>query len=123
MRKLGRWLLVIALSLSIGLQWAVVQGAAWVEMFVAYSKQANIIEALGMTFDGRHPCKLCKAARDGESKQTNRSADKPSAKLVLAAPQSDAFECPETATAFVPALRGVALARSLPPPLPPPEAA
>ena len=91
MRRFARWLLVLALSLSIGLQWAVVQGAAWVGMIVSYSQEVTIAQSLAMTFDGRHPCKLCKAAQRGDSTQKKQNADNPPGKFVLAAPETEPF--------------------------------
>ncbi|HEY2573401.1 MAG TPA: hypothetical protein VGH65_05000 [Verrucomicrobiaceae bacterium] len=91
MRSLGRWLLVIALSLSIGLQWAVVQSAAWVGMFVNYSKEATISQSLARTFDGKHPCKLCEVAQRGESNQDRQNTSNSPVKLNLAAPEQDGF--------------------------------
>jgi hypothetical protein len=64
-------LLVAALMISIGLHWAVLQSAAWVGMAVAYSvEKGSVVEGLSDTFDGDHPCPLCKAVEKGvESEQ------------------------------------------------------
>jgi len=123
MLRLVRWLLVLALSLSIGLQWAVVQGAAWVGMIVSYSNEATIAQTLAKTFDGKHPCKLCEAAQRGESTQKKQDADSPPVKLVLAAPEVEPFVVPYGASDVEPA-RGFVEARwSQPPPVPPPRLA
>lgn len=53
-------LLVLALASSIGLHWAFLQVVAWTGMVVAYSQTAPVSEAVAKTFDGQHPCKLCK---------------------------------------------------------------
>jgi hypothetical protein len=66
MRRIVQWLLILALSLSIGLQWVVVQSAAWVGMFVANSRETSTMRSLVMTFDGQHECKVCKALDRGE---------------------------------------------------------
>ena len=73
MRRLAHWLLVLALSFSIGLQWAVVQSAAWVGMVITYSQSETLGEALTKTFDGKHPCSLCKVAQSGESSQKKQN--------------------------------------------------
>jgi hypothetical protein len=63
---------MLALVLSLGLHWTVLQSAAWVGMVVAYSKDASIGEALEKTFDGEHPCPLCKIVETG-SKSDNEN--------------------------------------------------
>lgn len=53
-----------ALMLSIGAQWVVLQGVAWVGMAVSYSiREGSVTEGLSQTFDGKHPCPLCKAVK------------------------------------------------------------
>lgn len=73
MRRLALWFLMSALFLSIGLQWAGLQSAAWVGMVVSYSRQVNFGTAIEMTFDGAHPCNLCKAVKKGQETQTGKN--------------------------------------------------
>ena len=64
-------LLVLALASSIGLHWAFLQIVAWAGMVVTYSQSATVSEAVVKTFDGKHPCKLCKeiaSAKKSEQK-------------------------------------------------------
>lgn len=70
MLQLGRILLVSALMVSIGAQWAVLQSAAWIGMAVTYSlKEGSLTEGLSKTFDGEHPCPLCCAIKKGQDKE------------------------------------------------------
>jgi hypothetical protein len=55
------------LVLSVGMQWAVTQSAGWVSMMVTYAQQGSVMEALEKTFDGEHPCELCKLAAQQSS--------------------------------------------------------
>jgi hypothetical protein len=71
--RLPRMLLVIALASSIGLHWAFLQVVAWTGMVVTYSQTAPVSEAVAKTFDGRHPCKLCKEIAN--AKKTDRKND------------------------------------------------
>ena len=64
---------MLALVLSLGLHWTVLQSAAWVGMVVAYSKDASIGEALEKTFDGAHPCPLCKMVESGSKSDEDKS--------------------------------------------------
>jgi len=58
--RLPKLLMAVALAASIGLHWAFFQSVAWVGMVITYSQQAPLTEALVKTFDGKHPCSLCK---------------------------------------------------------------
>ena len=66
MRNFARWFVVLALSLSIGLHWAFLQSAAWLNMAVSYAQDASISQAIGKTFDGSHPCAVCKRIQKGQ---------------------------------------------------------
>ena len=75
--RLPRLLLALALAYSIGLHWAVLQTAAWVGMVISYSQTTSLEEALVKTFDGRHPCCLCKHICEGKKseKKSDRKLD------------------------------------------------
>lgn len=66
---------MLALVLSLGLHWTVLQSAAWVGMVVAYSKDASLGEALEKTFDGAHPCPLCKMVESGSKSDQDKSKE------------------------------------------------
>lgn len=55
-----RLVLLLVAALSMGLHYAMVQMIGWVSMTVEFSQTAPLSEALVMTFDGKHPCELCK---------------------------------------------------------------
>jgi len=73
LRWLPKFVLVSALSCSIGLHWAFFQALAWTNMVAAYSREATLAEALAKTFDGNHPCELCK--RIAEGKRTEKKSE------------------------------------------------
>ena len=58
--RLPKLLVVLALAGSIGLHWAFLQVVAWTGMMISYSQDRPVTEAVADTFDGQHPCKLCK---------------------------------------------------------------
>lgn len=62
-------LLVLALCVSVGFHWLALQSVAWAGMIVSYSRTTSLTEALARTFDGAHPCSLCKGI------QKNKAAD------------------------------------------------
>ena len=71
--RLPKLLLALALASSIGLHWAFFQTVAWAQMVISYSQNAPLSEALVKTFDGKHPCKLCKNI--AESKRSEKQSD------------------------------------------------
>jgi len=58
--RLPKICLVVALACSVGLHWAVFQSIAWLGMLASYSQELPIAQAVARTFDGKHPCSLCK---------------------------------------------------------------
>lgn len=79
---------LLALVLSLGLHWTVLQSAAWVGMVVSYAKDSTISEALQKTFDGEHPCPLCKKIEAGvktEQDKSKQSKTEKTAKMELMA--------------------------------------
>jgi hypothetical protein len=83
--RLARFLLVSALMISIGAQWAVLQSAAWISMAVSYSiKTGSVTEGLSQTFDGDHPCALCCVVKKGtESEKKDPKQETAKKKLEL----------------------------------------
>jgi hypothetical protein len=59
-RLLGCVVMTAALFLSTGGHLALLQGVAWATMIRDYSRTGTVTVALEKTFDGKHPCALCK---------------------------------------------------------------
>jgi hypothetical protein len=61
---------VSALAFALGGHWAILQSVAWVTMVAGYSQAGPLTEALVKTFDGKHPCPICKfVAKEKKSEQ------------------------------------------------------
>ena len=121
LRKVSRLLLVLALAGSLGLHWALLQSAAWVGMAVSFSQTAPLREALAKTFDGKHPCSLCKMVAEGKRSEKKQETLQPLVKLEL-------FFVPSCITLLAPALDPLSFtpveamtARNEAPPTPPPR--
>ena len=71
--RVSKFAVVAALAFSMGIHWGFLQSAAWVGMVVNYSQDAPLAEALVKTFDGKHPCSLCKQIARG--KQTEKKSE------------------------------------------------
>lgn len=78
MSRLAHGILAVVLAVLLaGAHWAALQGVAWTGMLVARSMSARVSTAVQTTFDGRHPCCMCKSikkARTEESAQQKNPA-------------------------------------------------
>ena len=81
LRSLYRSLVIAAFIVAIGGHWVVLQSVAWMGMAVSYAQHGPLTEALRKTFDGQHPCKLCKVVREGQKSERDHSSLKVETKL------------------------------------------
>ena len=70
---LGIFFGALALLQLLGGHWAVLQTTAWMGMLVQYSQQAGLKAGLAQTFDGEHPCSVCKAIQDGKKHEQKKA--------------------------------------------------
>jgi hypothetical protein len=73
--RLAQGILVLALILSIGAHWAVLQSAAWAGMIYNYSQQTTLSRAVTLTFSGDKPCSLCKVVEQGKAQEREREQE------------------------------------------------
>jgi hypothetical protein len=75
--RIFRIILVLGAILHLsGGQWGILQGVAWTKMLVEYSQADGLRQGIIKTFDGEHPCELCKSiskSRESEKKQDPRA--------------------------------------------------
>ena len=122
--RLSNWLVVLTLTLSLGAHWALLQSVAWVGMVVTYSHDSTFTEALSKTFDGKHPCKLCKIVQESKAKDKKQETQKPSKEVEKFLPAGHAFAlCPPELEPTIFSASNQADSRVEPPPIPPPERA
>ena len=69
--KLG---LVVALVVSLGPQWTILQTTAWVSMFVRFAHETSLGVAWVRTFDGKHACKLCLTVQKGRAQEQQKNS-------------------------------------------------
>ena len=117
---------MLGLVLTLGLHWTVLQSAAWVGMVVAYSKNASLGEALEKTFDGAHPCPLCKIVESGSKTDDENEKQAASTKikkidLMLAIVEALVVPAPEAPDYLTHTQQPVS--REYTPPVPPPRVA
>lgn len=108
---------------SIGAQWVVLQSAAWVGMAVSYSiKAGSLTEGLSETFDGQHPCPMCKLVDQGKKSEKKAPVEHATKlKLDLFSQPRAIFVVVPFEQHFAPAENEAALRRHISPPVPPPR--
>lgn len=70
----GKLLVVFALVLLTGGHWAALQSVAWATMLANNLRSQSFSQAVCTTFDGRHPCCLCKAIAAAKKSQKKSEA-------------------------------------------------
>ena len=81
MARFGKFLVVVALVTTTGLHWAALQSVAWTTMLVDNLRTQSLTEAVQHTFDGKHPCCLCKAIAAGRKSEQKKEFTAPMQKL------------------------------------------
>ncbi|MBI1177797.1 hypothetical protein GC207_10205 [bacterium] len=121
MSPIARHITALMLALTLGLHWTVLQSVAWMTMLVNYSTETSFSDAVEMTFDGQHPCKLCIAVAEGKKTERREALLKSFAKAdwVLSSDVVCLTRPPATRLAMTHVATPLPL-RS-PPPLPPPR--
>ncbi len=119
--RLSRLAIALALAFSIGLHWEFLQSVAWVGMVVKYSERTGIAEALEKTFDGKHPCALCKVVAEGKKSEKKPEPGPAAKKFDFSySAASFAFAAPSTGWEVEwPDEAGISLTQT--PPVPPPR--
>jgi len=119
--KIAQLLIVFSLVCAIGGHWAVLQSVAWVGMVMNYAHDSTLSEALQKTFDGRHPCKLCKVVQDGKQSEGNDALLKVETKLDLLLPHAASWLNPPPRFVVLPGPAFPPPSRAESPPTPPPR--
>ena len=68
-RKLGYLLMIVAVLTATGTHWALLQTVAWTTMLANNLRNGCLAEAVENTFDGKHPCSLCKQITAGKKSE------------------------------------------------------
>ena len=79
--KLIQYTVVILLIVLIGGHWFLLQSVAWVAMFNRFSQNNSLATALIKTFDGKHPCQLCKIIEENRKSDRKKDAVKVGIKI------------------------------------------
>jgi len=123
LRRIEQWLVVLVLVIAIGAHWAVLQSAAWAGMLVNYSHGSTLNEAWTKTFDGKHPCHLCKVVREGKKSERKQEMLKVEVKFEFSFIAGAVWLFPPKPCRQFIAIDSSALARLEAPLTPPPRSA
>jgi hypothetical protein len=80
-RCIARVVTILALCCAIGLHWLTLQSIAWTSMIIDYSKRGSLCKAITQTFDGAHPCSLCRAVNVGKNSEKKSDLQAPTPKI------------------------------------------
>ncbi len=72
--RLGNLLLILALLGATGTHWVMLQSVAWATMLAENARTDSLPAALEKTFDGKHPCALCKQITKGRASEKSKDA-------------------------------------------------
>jgi hypothetical protein len=118
----GKWLLVLALILATGAHWAALQTVAWTTMLAGDLCAVSISKAVANTFDGKHPCCLCKAIAAAKQSGKKSEALSPVLKMEFPPLAKPMDLIPPAHFEILPIQNTVADSLSIKPPVPPPRA-
>jgi hypothetical protein len=79
--RISKLLLVFALIAMLGAHWAFLQTIAWTTMLANNLRTQSLTEAVSYTFDGNHPCPLCKAIAAGKKSENKNAVNVQTQKL------------------------------------------
>jgi hypothetical protein len=121
--RLAKFFALVAAVQILGGHWMLLQSAAWVGMVIDFSHHESLPVAIEKTFDGEHPCDLCKTVSKGRGDEQQREQAKLTLKFeaVLGSPLS--LPAPAAQPWLYPSGCAEWIALTAAPPTPPPLAA
>ena len=112
---------VVALIISIGGHWTLLQSVAWMGMFVNNVRSCSLTEAFEKTFDGQHPCALCKVVAAGKKSEQKQPLTKLEVKIDFWFAPANCLVVAPPRTAYEFSLADAFSSRVESPPTPPPR--
>ena len=79
--RFAKIFVVAALVLITGAHWAALQTVAWTTMLANNLRTQSVSEAVSHTFDGEHPCPLCRAIAAAKKSEKKSAAVSPLLKM------------------------------------------
>ena len=121
LKRIGHVLLILAVLTVTGTHWLVLQSVAWTTMLAGHLQSGSLAQAVERTFDGKHPCSLCKQIAKGKQEEKKSEYRIDLKKLEFSyAPTAFVFSAP-THFNLLPAENDSAAQLTDSPPVPPPR--
>ena len=117
----GQYLLIAAMFCALGGHWLVLQTVAWGGMIVDYSRGAGFTVAVEKTFDGQHPCPMCKSIEKTRQSEKKHDAVLMEMKLDVFHEATRALVRPATSGWQQSVVESTPVTRAEPPSVPPPR--
>jgi len=119
--RFGKCLVVLTLVLTTGAHWAALQTVAWTTMLANNLRSDSLTRAVSKTFDGEHPCPLCKAIAAGKKTEKKSEAVAPVMKLEFPPVAAAVLLFPPALFKLLPPQTFFANSSFAKPPVPPPR--
>jgi hypothetical protein len=119
--RLGKMFVVAALVAATGGHWAALQTVAWTAMLAGNLRTDSFAGAVSKTFDGEHPCPLCKAIDAGRKSEKKSEAVAPVLKMDFLSASEKPVLVPPARFELLPLSNSFADSLAAKPPLPPPR--
>lgn len=121
MRSAVKFATVLMLVLSLGLHWTLLQTVAWTTMLANNLRTHSVAEAMSDTFDGKHPCCLCKTIAAGKKSEKKSEAVSPTLKQEFPPVAKKTYLIPPAQFEVLPMADVFAESLFQKPPVPPPR--
>ena len=117
----GKILVIVALVLTTGLHWAALQTVAWSAMLASHLRTQSVAVSMVQTFDGQHPCPLCRAIAAAKQAEKKDATAAPLPKFEFPLYAETVCLTPPADFPTVPSGNTFASQFAAPPALPPPR--
>ena len=119
--RCAKSLLIAALVAVTGAHWAALQTVAWTTMLATNFCHDSMVQAVSKTFDGEHPCCLCKAIAAAKKSEKKSEAVSSALKMEFPPTADKIILFPPEQFNLLSLQNWFAELFSSPPPLPPPR--
>ena len=121
LRKVGHALMILAVLAATGAHWWVLQSVAWTTMLAENLQTSSWELAVTRTFDGKHPCCLCKQIANGKQSEKKADFQLEARQLEFSYTSPEFVFCPPANFHEVSATDETAAVLAHAPPVPPPK--
>jgi hypothetical protein len=122
MGRVRNALLILVLLAGTGAHWGALQSVAWTRMLAENLRSGSFADAVLRTFDGQHPCSLCKVIASAKKSDKQTEFPQPLTKLEFPLTAESLLLVAPTRFQLMPIGNEFIESLSQQPPTPPPRA-